>query len=97
MVLHEKVWIGGDLCENSTIYIYDDSTTVVRCAVGVTEVFEVKVGLYQESGLGPCLFAMVIDRMTDDIREEASRTTIFADHIVICSESKELVEEKLES
>ena len=49
------------------------------------------------SALSPCLFAMVMDRMTDDIREEAPWTMMFADDIVICSESKEQVEEKLES
>ena len=37
-----------------------------------------------------------MDRMTDEIREEAPWTIMFADDIVICSESKEQVEEKLE-
>ena len=55
------------------------------------------MGLHQGSALSPCLFAMVMDRMTDDIREEAPWTMMFADDIVICSESKEQVEEKLES
>ena len=75
--------------------MYDGSTTAVRCVVGVT----VKVGLHQGSALSPCLFAMVMDRMTDDIdiREEAPWTMMFADDTVICSESKEQVEEKLES
>ena len=77
--------------------MYDGSTTAVRCAVGVTEGFEVKVGLHQGSALSPCLFAMMMDRMTDEIREEAPWTMMFADDIVICSESKEQVEEKLES
>ena len=45
--------------------------------------------------MSPCLFAMVMDRMTDDIREEARWTMMFADDIVICSESKEGLEEKL--
>ena len=57
-----------------------------------------KVGLHQGSALSHCLFAMVMDhRMTDDIREETPWTMMFADDIVICSESKEQVEEKLES
>ena len=55
------------------------------------------MGLHQGSALSPCLFAMVMDKMTDDIREEAPWTMMFADDIVICSESKERVEEKLES
>ena len=98
MVFHEKVWIGREICENSIVQdMYDDSITAVRCAVGVTEGFEVKVGLHQGSALSPCLFTMVMDRMTDDIREEAPWTMMFADDIVICSESKERVEEKLES
>ena len=33
--------------------MYDDSITAVRCAVGVTEGFEVKVGLHQGSALSP--------------------------------------------
>ena len=36
--------------------MYDGRTTAVRCAVGVTEGFEVKVGLHQGSALSPCLF-----------------------------------------
>ena len=67
------------------------------CAVGVTKGLEVKVGLHQGSSLSPCLFAMVMDMMTDKIREEAPWTMMFADDIVICSESKEQVKKKLES
>ena len=96
--------VSAEICKNlrththtrgsiSSKDMYDGSTTVVRCAVGVTEGFEVKVGLHQGSALSPCLFAMVMDRMTDDIREEAPWTMMFADDIVICSESKEQVEE----
>ena len=77
--------------------MYDDSTTAVRCAVGVTEGFEVKVGLHQGSALSLCLFAMVMERMKNEIREEAPWTMMFAFDMVICCESKEHVEEKLES
>ena len=66
-------------------YMYDGSITAVRCVVGVTEGFEVKMGLHQGSALSPYLFAMVMDRMTDEIREEAPWTMMFADDIVICS------------
>ena len=48
--------------------MYDDSTTAVRCAVRMTDGFEVDVGLHQGSALSPCLFAMVMDRMTDEIQ-----------------------------
>ena len=102
-VPREEVWYcmrKSGLAEKSVRIVpdmYDDSITAVRCAVGVTEGFDVKVGLHQGSALSPCLFAMMMDRMTDDIREEAPWTMMFANDIVICSESKTRVEEKLES
>ncbi|TKS65679.1 RNA-directed DNA polymerase from mobile element jockey [Collichthys lucidus] len=69
---------------------------VVRCVVGVTEEFKVEVGLHQGSALSPFLFAMVMDRLTDEVRQESPWTMMFADDIVICSKSREQVEEKLE-
>ena len=52
--------------------MYDDSTTAVMCAVRMTDGFEVDVGLHQGSALSPCLFAMVMDRMTDEIQRGSS-------------------------
>ena len=92
--LHEKVWIGGEVCENSTRYVrrqYNSSEVCSRSDGGV----RVEGGTAPRA-LSPCVFAMVMDRMTDDIREEALWTMMFADDNVICSESKERVEEKLE-
>ncbi|KAK3510662.1 hypothetical protein QTP70_012818 [Hemibagrus guttatus] len=41
--------------------MYERSRTVVRCAVGQTEEFNVEVGLHQGSALSPFLFAIVMD------------------------------------
>ena len=38
---------------------------------------------------------MVMDKLMDDIRQESLWTMMFADDIVICSESWEQVEESL--
>ena len=76
--------------------MYEGCKTVVRCAVGVTEEFKVEVGLHQGSALSPFLFAMTMDRLTDEVREESPWTMMFADDIVICSENREQVDEKLE-
>ena len=76
--------------------MYENSTTAVRCSVGLSESFRVKVGLHQGSALSPFLFAMVMDRLTDEIREESPWTMMFADDIVICSETRQEVETKLE-
>ena len=78
----------ADECERIVLDMYYDSTTSVRCAVGAMEVFDVKVGLHQGSALNPCLFPMVMGRMTDEIREEASWTMMFADDIVYQPERK---------
>ncbi|KAK3548186.1 hypothetical protein QTP70_005182 [Hemibagrus guttatus] len=76
--------------------MYERSRTVVRCAVGQTEEFNVEVGLHQGSALSPFLFAIVMDQLSEEARQESPWTIMFADDIVICSESREQVEENLE-
>ncbi|KAK3506858.1 hypothetical protein QTP70_029531, partial [Hemibagrus guttatus] len=76
--------------------MYERSRTVVRCAVGQTEEFNVEVGLHQGSALSPFLFAIVMDQLSEEVRQESPWTMIFADEIVICSESREQVEGNLE-
>ena len=74
---------------------YESCKTLVRCAGGVTEVFKVEVGLHQGSALNPFLFPVVMDRLSDDIRQESPWTVMFTDDIVICHENREQVEENL--
>ncbi|KAK3570189.1 hypothetical protein QTP86_016499, partial [Hemibagrus guttatus] len=76
--------------------MYERSRTVVRCAVGQTEEFKVEVGLHQGSALSPFLFAMVMNQLSEEVRQESPCKMMFADDIVICSESREQVEENLE-
>ncbi|KAK3535759.1 hypothetical protein QTP70_021074 [Hemibagrus guttatus] len=76
--------------------MYERSRTVVRCAVGQTEEFKVEVGLHQGSALSPFLFAIVMDLLSEEVRQESPWTMMFADNIVIFSESWEQVEENLE-
>ena len=77
--------------------MYEGSETVVRCAVGTTEIFKVKVGPHQGSALSPFLFAVITDRLTDEVRREPPWTMLFAVDIVICEETREEVERRLES
>ncbi|KAK3568949.1 hypothetical protein QTP86_020633 [Hemibagrus guttatus] len=76
--------------------MYERSRTVVRCAVGQTEEFKVEVGLHQGSALSHFLFAIVMDQLSEEVRQESPWTMMCADDIVICSESREQVEENLE-
>ncbi|KAK3513205.1 hypothetical protein QTP70_009746 [Hemibagrus guttatus] len=73
--------------------MYERSRTVVRCAVGQTEEFKVEVGLHQGSALSPFLFAIVMDQLSEEVRQESPWTMVFADDIVMC---REQVEENLE-
>ena len=71
--------------------MYEESETVVRYAVGTTQSFKVKIGLYQGAALSPFLFAVIMDRLTDELRREPPWTMLFADDIVICEETGEEV------
>ena len=91
VVLYDKIRNGGKVCATCTGC--EGSETVVRCAIGTAESFKLKVGLHQVSALSPFLFA---DRLTDEVRREPPWTMMCADDIVICKETREDVERKLE-
>ena len=77
--------------------MYEGSKTVMRCAVGTTKSFKLKVGLHQGSALSPFLFAVIMDRLTDEVRREPPWTMLFAHDIVIYKETREEVERRLEA
>ena len=76
--------------------MYERSKTVIRCAVGTTESFKLKVKLHQGSALSPFLFAVIMNRLMEEVRREPPWTMLFADDIVICKETRKEVEQKLE-
>ena len=80
----------------ATTTVYNGATTTVRSAAGLTEEFKVNVGLYQGSTLSPFLFAIIIDRLTEDIRKDAPWNMLFADDIVLCRQNHRELEEDLE-
>ena len=64
------------LAEASECYVriikdmYDGATTV-RSAARLTEKFKVGVGLHQGLALSPFPFAIIMDKLTEDIRKDA--------------------------
>ena len=64
--------------------------------LGTRESFKVKVRLHQRSVLSPCLFAVIMDRLTDEVKREPPSTMQFADDIMICEETREKLERRLE-
>ncbi|KAK3521007.1 hypothetical protein QTP86_015761, partial [Hemibagrus guttatus] len=95
-VPREELWYCMRKSGVAEKYVFRLCRTVVRCAVGQTEKFNVEVGLHQGSALSPFLFAIVMDQLSEEVRQESPWTMMFADDIVICSESREQVEENLE-
>ena len=72
--------------------MYEGSKTVVRCVVGATtKSFKVKVGLHQGSALSLFLFAVIMDRLTDEVKREPPWTMLFANNIVFCKDTREEV------
>ena len=76
--------------------MYDGATTTVRSAAGLTKEFKVGVGLHQGSALSSFLFAIIIDRLTEDIRKDAPWDMLLADDIVLCRQNHRELEEDLE-
>ena len=76
--------------------MYDGATTTMRSAAGLTEEFKVGVGLYQGSALSPFLFAIIMDKLTEDIRKDPPWDMLFADDIVMSRQNHRELEDDLE-
>ena len=76
--------------------MYDGATTTVRSAAGLTEEFKVGVGLHQGSALSLFLFAIIMDKLTEDIRKDAPWGVLFADDIVLSRKNQRELEDDLE-
>ena len=65
-----------------------------RC--GRTEYFDLKVGLHQGSALSLLLFIIIMDVLTEEAGTKPPWAMLFADDLVLVSETAEEVEEELE-
>ena len=71
----------------SVMSLYEGAKTWVRVDSELSEEFEVKVGMHQGSVRSPFLFAVVVDVVTEFAREGALRELLYADHLVLVSET----------
>ncbi|XP_071712410.1 uncharacterized protein [Rutidosis leptorrhynchoides] len=76
--------------------MYDGAKACVRTPVGNTEYFPIEVGLHQGSTLSPFLFALILDELYRGIQENIPWCLIFADDIVLVSETKDELNRRLE-
>ena len=69
--------------------IYTEACTIVRTDAGLSESFEVKVGLHQGSVLSPLLFAAVMDVVSSEERSGLPSEFLYADDLVIMAPTME--------
>ena len=75
--------------------MYDGATTTVRSAAGLTEEIKVGVELRQGSALSLFIFAIIMDKLTEDIRKDAPWDMLFADDIVLSRQNHRDLEDDL--
>ena len=69
--------------------LYTEACTIVRTDAGLSESFEVKVGLHQGSVLSPLLFAAVMDVVSSGARNGLPSELLYADDLVIMAPTME--------
>ena len=78
-----------ELLIRTVMALYTEACTVVRPGAGLSESFEVKVGLHQGSILSPLLFAAVMDVVSSEARSGLPSELLYADDLVIMASTME--------
>ena len=78
-----EVLVGSGTC------LHEGAKTRVRVDSELLEEFEVKVGMHQDSVLSPFLFAVVVVVVTESARECVLSELLYADDLVLMSETIE--------
>lgn len=69
--------------------LYDNATSSVRCAAGLSPPFPVSVGVHQGSALSPLLFFLCMDTITADLQLPHPWSLLFADDVFLASKDRE--------
>ena len=72
---------------NGVMSLYEVCKTAVLVDGELSSSFSVKVGVHQGSALSPLLFIMVIDVLTEDVRDGSLMELLYSDDHVLCGES----------
>ena len=64
---------------------------------GTSEHFEVRIGLHQGSALSPFLFIMLVDTISQDVRNELPWELLYADDLAIIDVTSTDTKNRLES
>ena len=74
--------------------LYEGAKTRVRVGLELSEEFEEKVGVHQGHVLLPLVFAIVVDVVTESVRNGLMYKMLYADDLVLMSETMEGLREK---
>ena len=77
--------------------LYDASRSCAAAAGGLSNPFNVTVGVHQGSTLSPLLFNVVMEEATKECHRGVPWDMLYADDLIITGESKEDVEEQLQN
>ena len=79
----------SEIIVRAVISLYDGAKTSVRLGSALSEEFHVKVGIHQGSVLLPLLFAIAVDVIIENTRMGVVNELLYADDLVIMSETLE--------
>ena len=74
--------------------VYEGAKTRVRVGLELSKDFEVEVGVYQGSVLSLLVFAIMVDVVTENVRNGLMIEMLYADDLVLTSETMEGLREK---
>ena len=75
--------------------LHTEDCIVVRTDAGLTESFDVKVGLHQGSVLSQLLFAALIDCVSSEARSGLPSELLYADDLVLIAPTRELLRRRV--
>ena len=73
--------------------MYKATNTRVKPRCGLTQYFNIEVGLHQGSTLSQLLFIIIMDVLASNSQRDPPWAMIYADDLVICEESRLEVEQ----
>ena len=79
----------------TVMVMYNDVKTVVRTKNGDSEELVVKVGVHQGSVLSRLLFVLVMNAVTESVRNGLPWELLYADDIVLVAENMEMLKQKV--
>ena len=85
-----------EMMVRAVMCLYEGAKTSVRVGMELSEPFCIKVGVHQESVLSPLLFAIVVNVITENAREGLMYEILYADDLVLMSETMEGLREKFQ-